>query len=100
MWGHENNEQIEIWHRNFSRRVLRGRESVPKALILTYGELEQQKLNFRIWQSMIFYWNKFFFEENRFVIAMLSIINSNDYENKRQNLLSDNAKTKQFCPGI
>ena len=46
VWGHEDIEQIEVFHRNFLRRLLRIRKSAPKAM--TYGELGQQVLKFTI----------------------------------------------------
>ena len=44
VWGHENIEQIEVFHRSFLRRLLRIRKNAPKAM--TYGELGQQELKF------------------------------------------------------
>ena len=43
VWGHEDIEQIEVFHRNFLRRLLRIQKNAPKAM--TYGELGQQELN-------------------------------------------------------
>ena len=37
VWGFDEIEQIEVFHRNFLRRVLRVRKRVPKGMI--YGEL-------------------------------------------------------------
>ena len=54
VWGHEDIEQIEVFHRNFLRRLLRARKSAPKAM--TYGELGQQVLKITIWQKMACFW--------------------------------------------
>ena len=50
VWGHEDIKQIEVFRRNFLRRLIRIRKSSPKAMI--YGELGQQELNFTTWQRM------------------------------------------------
>ena len=65
-FGHENSslikvfsediEQIEVFHRNFLRRLLRIRKSAPKAM--TYEELGQQELKFTKWQRMASFWKK------------------------------------------
>ena len=48
-WGHENIEQIEVFYRNFLRRLLPLQKSVPKAM--TFGELGKQELKLTIWQN-------------------------------------------------
>ena len=50
VWGYENIEQIEAFHRNFLRRVLRMRKTAPKAVV--YVDLGQQELKFTGWQRM------------------------------------------------
>ena len=55
--GHEDFEQIEVFHRNFPRRLLRIRKSDPKAR--TYKEFGQQELKFTIWQRMVSFWKNF-----------------------------------------
>ena len=42
VWGFEETELIEVFHRNFLRRVFRVRKSVPKGMI--YDELGRQEL--------------------------------------------------------
>ena len=56
VWGFEEFEQIEVFHTNFLRRVLRVRKSVPKGMI--YGELGRQGLKFIVWQRMANFWRK------------------------------------------
>ena len=56
VWGHEDIEPIEVFNRNFLRRLLRIRKSAPKAM--TYGELGQQEQKFTIWQRMASFWKK------------------------------------------
>ena len=57
VWGFEETEQIEVFHKIFLRRVLHVRKSVPKGMII-YGELGQQELKFIIWQIMAIFWKK------------------------------------------
>ena len=80
VWGHEDIEQIEVFHRNFLRRLLRIRKSAPKAM--TYGELGQQELKFTIWQRMASFWKKLSSDKKSFADSMFWLINSNQYENK------------------
>ena len=60
-WGHGDIEQIEVFHRNFFRRLLRIQKSAPKAM--TYGELGQQELKFTIWQRKASFWKKLSYDK-------------------------------------
>ena len=64
VWGYENIEQIEIFHRNFLRRVLRIRKSAPKAMV--YGKLGQQELKFTVWQRIASFWKKLSHDKKKF----------------------------------
>ena len=80
MWGYENVEQIEIFHRNFLRKMLRIRKGVPKAMI--YGELGQTEMKFSIWQRMAFYWKKVTTNSQKLPDMMFKWLNLSNYENK------------------
>ena len=80
VWGHEYTEEIEVFHQNFVRRLLRIRKSAPKAM--TYGELGQQELKFTIWQRMAYFWEKLSYAKKTFANLSFWLINSNEYENK------------------
>ena len=60
-------QQIEVFHWNFLRRVLRARKSVPKGMI--YGELGRKELKFIIWQRMANFWKKRFHSKGRITIT-------------------------------
>ena len=80
MWGYENVEQIEVFHRNFLRKILRIRKGAPKAMI--YGELGQTELKFSIWQRMASYWKKVNMNNQKLTNVMLKWLNLINYENK------------------
>ena len=56
LWGYENIEQIEVFHRNFLRRMLELRKSAPKAMM--YGEVGRHEIKFTVWKRMINFWKK------------------------------------------
>ena len=73
VWGFEEIEQFEVFHKNFMRRVLRVRKSVPKSMI--YGELGRQELKFCIWQRMANFWKKVNVQKNSFSCIMFQWMN-------------------------
>ena len=62
LWGHENIEQTEVFHRKFFRRLLGVRKSTTKAI--TFGDLGQQELQFRRRQRKAFFGKNFLTMKN------------------------------------
>ena len=54
IWGYNNFEQIEVFHRNYLRRLLKLRKGVPNPMI--YGELGRQEIVFTVWKRMLTFW--------------------------------------------
>ena len=54
LWGFENVEQIEVFHRKYLRNTLQVRISTPNAMV--YGELGRYELRYMIWQRMANFW--------------------------------------------
>ena len=61
VWGHEDIEQFEDFHRNFLRRLLRIRKNAPIAM--SYGEIGKHELKFTIWQKMASFWKKLSYDK-------------------------------------
>ncbi len=54
VWGFENLDQIEIFHRKFLRKVLAVQSRTPNCMV--YGELGCTELKFTVWRRMISFW--------------------------------------------
>ena len=80
VWGYENMEQIEVFHRYFLRRVLRVRKNAPKAMV--YGELGEKELKYTVWKRMATFWKNLTNEGNSLAGLIYLMINDNDHENK------------------
>ena len=76
VWGFEKTEQIEVFHRNFLRRVLRLRKSAPNGMI--YGELGRQEIKFTIWQRMANFWKKVNKQQNSFSCLIFQWMNNSN----------------------
>ena len=102
VWGFEEIEQIEVFHMNFLRRVLRVRKSVPKGMI--YGELGRQELKFIIWQRMANFWKKVNVQHNSFSCIMIQWMNKNNqitawHQRIRQILINCGIPFAEMYPG-
>ena len=80
IWGHENVEQIEIFHRNFLRRILRVRKSVPKAMI--YGELGRKEFKYAIWKRMASFWKKVSNNHGKLTNTLYSLTRLKNHETR------------------
>lgn len=56
IWGHENLNDIETFHRNFLKIILKVNKSTPSFMI--YGELGRFPLEGIVYSRMIKYWSK------------------------------------------
>ena len=54
IWGYDDIEQIEVFHRNYLRQLLKLRKGVPNPMI--YGELGRREIVFTIWKRMLTFW--------------------------------------------
>ena len=70
IWGMENLETVEIFHRNFLRRILKLGRHVPKPMV--YCEFGKSELKYTIWQRMISFWKGLTEPENKLSNLILS----------------------------
>lgn len=63
VWGYENLDQIEIFHRKFLRRILGISKNAPNCM--TYGELGRYKLDKQVWKRMISFWLSMNIQSNK-----------------------------------
>ena len=64
IWGYENIEQIEVFHRNFLRQLLMVDRSTPIPMV--YGELGRFEIKFIIWRRMILQFKKLSLTKNKY----------------------------------
>ena len=63
IWGYENIEQIEVFHRNFLRQLLMVDRSTPIPMV--YGELGRFEIKYIIWRRMILQFKKLSLTKNK-----------------------------------
>lgn len=56
VWGFENLDQIELFHRAFIRRTLNVHKRAPSPMV--YGESGRSEMKYTVWKRMITFWFK------------------------------------------
>ena len=80
VWGYENLEQIEVYHRFFLKKLLSLRSSVPNAMI--YGELGRHEIRFHIWSRMIMFWKRLVDNPNKYSSVLYYSFSASDLSDK------------------
>jgi hypothetical protein len=77
VWGIENCDQVEIFYRNFLRRLLKVNKLTPNCML--YGELGKYKIKSIISKRMINFWSRLVTgKQSKFSFRLYSLVKSMD----------------------